>query len=97
MIQCVNSGCNHATTEIPIPPVGGTYCHDADQNFSFYQGVMTESALSEVQFMGITLGCAIFNFGQPTSCPNKAGGSYGDCCSAFCYADEQPLPASCID
>jgi hypothetical protein len=56
----------------------------------------TETAVSASPFI-FPLSCEVLGAGAPISCGDRfsPGSTIPDCCSAFCSADPQPLPARC--
>ncbi len=89
--MCVapNDTCYAPSSNTQIPSVYGNYCHNAG-----FWGLTSESNL--LQRVG--QGCVAWfeNSSQaPISCPSSSGGTIPDCCAGFCYAEAQPIPATC--
>ena len=82
-----NDTCNPASTNISIPQIYGSYCHND------WFGLATQSNLQN--FFGETCQSWYGGNSAPMSCAVPNGSPVGDCCSNRCYAAQQPTPATC--
>lgn len=82
-----NPTCYNPSTTVSPPTVLGSYCHSG---YGFDE--LTQSATSSIP--GRSCGWYIDD-NSTSSCPSRHGGTVGDCCASYCYADDAPTSAFC--